>query len=298
MALTNGVLVHGPTSWAVAIRRREREVPDGVGEKPLQAAKLRNPLLRGPARFAEIFALLPRVRAELPQARLPFERASVAASMAAGALLHRLRAREPAERGRPGGGRRRRSRLRARAARAPRRRELAAYHGAEHISIGSYEHDEPRAREHERCGTHLVGPLLVRPPCGNMIARAAPTQLRPTARVGGRDRRGRRGDGDLRLDVAPPRATRVARALARPGHEFQHRFATAEPTPRAARGRPGRAGRLPGARDRESPRMDRPTSTEPSLRPSGCPPRSSTCPSRRCGRATTRTRISTTPVPR
>ncbi len=26
-------------------------------------------------------------------------------------------------------------------------------------------------------------------------------------------------------------ASPVARALARPGHEFQHRFATAEPTP-------------------------------------------------------------------
>ena len=38
--------------------------------------------------------------------------------------------------------------------------ELAAYHGAEHVSIGTYEHGEKRAKEHERCGSHLIGPLL------------------------------------------------------------------------------------------------------------------------------------------
>ncbi len=228
MALTNGVLVHGPTSWAVAIRDESGEVRTASGEKPLQAAKLRNPLLRGPARFAEIFALLPRMRSELPQARLPFERASVAASMAAGAVLLRLV---------------RASRLNAVAqevvgaavAFAPallalRGGELAAYHGAEHISIGSYEHDEPRAREHERCGTHLVGPLLVSAAVGNMIAAKAPKQLRPTARLGaaiGSVAAATEIFGWMSRHPGHP----VARALAWPGYEFQHRFATAEPTP-------------------------------------------------------------------
>jgi uncharacterized protein YqhQ len=228
MALTNGVLVHGPTSWAVAIRDEHGEVRTAAGEKPLQAAKLRNPLLRGPARFAEIFALLPRVRAELPQARLPFERASVAASMAAGAVLLRFV---------------RASRLNAVAqelvgvvvAFAPallalRGGELAAYHGAEHISIGTYEHDEPRAREHERCGTHLVGPLLVSAAVGNMIAAKAPKQLRPTARLGaavGSVAAATEIFGWMSRHPGHP----VARALAWPGYEFQHRFATAEPSP-------------------------------------------------------------------
>jgi len=228
MALTNGVLVHGPTSWAVAIRDESGEVRTAAGEKPLQAAKLRNPLLRGPARFAEIFALLPRVRAELPQARLPFERASVAASMAAGAVLLRLI---------------RRSRLNAVAqeligaavAFAPallalRGGELAAYHGAEHISIGTYEHDEPRAREHERCGTHLVGPLLATAAVGNVLAARVPEPLRPTARLGaavGSVAAATEIFGWMSRHPGHP----VARALARPGYEFQHRFATAEPTP-------------------------------------------------------------------
>ncbi len=228
MALTNGVLVHGPTSWAVAIRDENGDVRTVSGEKPLQAAKLRNPLLRGPARFAEIFALLPRVRAELPQARLPFERASVAASMAAGAVLLRLV---------------RASRLNAVAqelvgaavAFAPallalRGGELAAYHGAEHISIGTYEHDEPRAREHERCGTHLVGPLLVSAAVGNMIAAKAPRQLRSTARLGaavGSVAAATEIFGWMSRHPGHP----VARALAWPGYEFQHRFATAEPSP-------------------------------------------------------------------
>jgi uncharacterized protein YqhQ len=228
MALANGVLVHGPTSWAVAIRDESGEVRSAGGEKPLQAAKIRNPLLRGPARFAEIFALLPRVRAEVPQARLPIERASVAASMAAGAVLLRLV---------------RSSRLNAAAqelvgaavAFAPavlalRGGELAAYHGAEHISIGTYEHDEPRSREHERCGTHLVGPLLVSAAVGNVLASKAPQHLRASARLGaavGSVAAATEIFGWMSRHPGHP----VARALAWPGYEFQHRFATAEPTP-------------------------------------------------------------------
>ncbi|MGZ4441406.1 MAG: DUF1385 domain-containing protein [Gaiellaceae bacterium] len=227
MALTNGVLVHGPTSWACAIRDESGEVRTAAGEKPLQAAKLRSALLRGPARFAEIFALLPRVRAELPQARLPFERASVVASMAVGATLLRLT---------------RASRLHpvaqelvgAAVAFVPamlalRGGELAAYHGAEHISIGTYEHDEPRAREHERCGTHLVGPLLVSAAVGNMLAAKAPKSMRPTARLGaaiGSLAAATEIFGWMTRHPGHP----VARALARPGYEFQHRVATAEPT--------------------------------------------------------------------
>ena len=61
--------------------------------------------------------------------------------------------------------------------------ELAAYHGAEHISIGTYEHDEPRAREHERCGTHLVGPMLAATVVGNVIVSRLPRSVRPSARA-------------------------------------------------------------------------------------------------------------------
>ena len=68
--------------------------------------------------------------------------------------------------------------------------ELAAYHGAEHISIGTYEHGEARPKEHERCGSHLVGPMLLTTAAGNLArragARAAPSRRasspRPSAR--------------------------------------------------------------------------------------------------------------------
>ena len=125
--------------------------------------------------------------------------------------------------------------------------ELAAYHGAEHISIGTYEHGEARPKEHERCGSHLIGPMLLTTAAGNLAAERAPSGCaRPRgspARLGA----ARRVDGDLRLDDAQPEHP-LARALAKPGHELQHRLGTREPTRRAARGRRGRAPRVPGAR--------------------------------------------------
>src|SRR4029453_1728457 len=149
MALANGVLVHGPTAWACAVRTPNGELEVASGPKPLQAAKVRNRFLQGPARIAEIFALLPRLRRELPSAKLPFERPAVLASMAVGAVLVqavRTRGRvHPLPQELLGA-----AASLAPAAMAMRGSELAAYHGAEHVSIGTYEHDEPRPREHER----------------------------------------------------------------------------------------------------------------------------------------------------
>src|SRR5437764_13979063 len=75
------------------------------------------------------------------------------------------------------------------AALAVRGSDVAAYHGAEHISIGSYEHGETRAKEHERCGSHIVGPLLVSSAAGGALAARAPGHLRgpgrAAAQVGG-----------------------------------------------------------------------------------------------------------------
>src|SRR5205823_4434292 len=99
MALANGVLVHGPTAWACAIRTPE-------GELKVESA---------PKSF--------------------------------------------------------------------RGSEVAAYHGAEHISIGSYEHGETRAKEHERCGSHIVGPLLISSAIGGALAARAPERVRGPARA-------------------------------------------------------------------------------------------------------------------
>jgi uncharacterized protein YqhQ len=108
--------------------------------------------------------------------------------------------------------------------------ELAAYHGAEHVSIGTYEHGERRDKEHERCGSHVLGPLILTSAAGSMLASRAPAEVRPLARAAA-------GVGAIaaslevfswmvRNDRHP-----LARALAKPGHELQHRFVTAEPSP-------------------------------------------------------------------
>ncbi len=229
MALANGVLVHGPNAWACAVRGGDGSLQLASGIKPLRAARVRIRALQGPARLAEVFALLPRLRRELPEARLPFERPAVLAAMGAGAALVQA-ARgstllSPLAKELVGA-----AVSIAPAALALRGSELAAYHGAEHISIGTYEHDEPRAREHERCGTHLVGPLLAAVAVGNVVVSRVPEAIRPTARLGA-------AFGSLAAATElfgwmtrNPRHP-VARALARPGHEFQHRYATAEPTP-------------------------------------------------------------------
>ena len=117
------------------------------------------------------------------------------------------------------------------AALALRGRELAAYHGAEHVSIGTYEADGERAKkEHDRCGTHLVGPLLVTSAVGAALAAKAPPELRGPARVAGS-----LGAVAAAVEVfgwmERHRGNRLERALRRPGHELQARLATAEPSP-------------------------------------------------------------------
>jgi uncharacterized protein YqhQ len=113
---------------------------------------------------------------------------------------------------------------------ALRSSELAAYHGAEHITIGTYEHGEAREKEHERCGSHLVGPMLGTLAIGNILAaRFVPAQYRLAAR-------GLVSLGALAASteifswmVRNPDHP-LSKALAKPGHEIQHRLATAEPT--------------------------------------------------------------------
>src|SRR5438132_13955770 len=89
MALANGVLVHGPTSWACAVRTSRGKLKVASGLKPRIGAGTGTPLLRGPARLLEAVLVLPRVRRELPEARFAFERRTVIASLAAAGLATR-----------------------------------------------------------------------------------------------------------------------------------------------------------------------------------------------------------------
>ena len=80
MALANGVLVHGPTAWACAIRTGDGAIKIASARKRVLAPRLQQPFLRGPIRLVESFAFLPELRRRLPEARLPFERPGVLAA--------------------------------------------------------------------------------------------------------------------------------------------------------------------------------------------------------------------------
>jgi uncharacterized protein YqhQ len=229
MALGNGVLVHGPSAWACAVRLPDGTLRVEADRKRFRAADVAQPLLRGPAKLAEVFLLLPEIRRKLPDARFPFERPRVITAMVASAALTGLvrgsRSLTPAAQ----------EIVAALASLVPaalalRSSELAAYHGAEHISIGTYEHGEAREKEHERCGSHLLGPLLATLAVGNAVAARAPAHLRSAAR-GAAALGAVAASTEIFAWMVRNPDNRLSKALARPGHELQHRLATAEPTP-------------------------------------------------------------------
>lgn len=230
MALQNGVLVHGPTSWGCAVRGADGQLFVASGLKPrlAPAARKRVPLLRGPIAIAEAFALVPSVRRAIPQARFPFERPSVVGAIlgtaAAARVLRRSRlsagAREVAAAGvafLP-------------AALALRGPDLAAYHGAEHISIGTYENGgEPAPKEHPRCGSQLIAPMVASSLAANVVASKAPAGTRSIARLLGTVG-AIGGSVEVFSWVARNPSHLFARILARPGFEIQRRLSTAEPS--------------------------------------------------------------------
>lgn len=230
MALQNGVLVHGPTSWGCAVRDDDGQLFIASGRKPHLAPALRQklPLLRGPVAIAEAFALLPTVRRSIPQARFPFERPSVLAAILGTAVMARAL---------------RRSRLSAGtrevaaagvaflpAALALRGPNLAEYHGAEHISIGTYENGgEPAPKEHPRCGSQLIAPMVASTLAANVVASKAPAGTRSITRLLGTVG-AIGGSVEVFSWVARNPDRSLARMLARPGFEIQRRLSTAQPS--------------------------------------------------------------------
>jgi uncharacterized protein YqhQ len=228
MALGNGVLVHGPTSWACAVRLADGELKVASAGKRFRSTEVTNPFLRGPARLAEVFALLPELRRRLPEAELPFQRPGVLVSMAGATAAVKV------VRSSPNIGPAAQELVSGLLALAPalmslRNSDVAAYHGAEHISIGSYEHGETVVKEHERCGGHLVGPLVAPTALGNILAAKAPPHLRGPARMAASVGAIAASMEIFGWMVKHPRHP-LARALSKPGHELQHRLSTAEPT--------------------------------------------------------------------
>jgi uncharacterized protein YqhQ len=231
MALRNGLLVHGPSSWAVAVRMPNGAIKVGSGRKPRVRAKAAQlPLVRGVARLGEAFALLPLIKRQVPDIRLPFEDARVALAMLASSSL-------------AAGVRRSGPRTVAResviallsiapTALALKNSELAAYHGVEHKAIAAYEQDTDAAdaaKEHERCGSNLVAPMLISTIAGNALARALLGARGPVTNAVVTV-----GSAAVAVELLAwserHSETPLAQALKTPGDQMQRLFATREPT--------------------------------------------------------------------
>jgi Protein of unknown function (DUF1385) len=231
MALQNGLLVHGPTHWAAAVRTEAGEIKVASGRKPDIGGRAteRVPGLRGITKLAEALAVVPLVKRTLPEARLPMQDVRTLGAMA-GAALGGQAVRSA--------GVRTIGRETAVAAMslvpallALRSGELAAYHGVEHKAIAGYEEDTDAAeaqKEHDRCGSNLVAPMLTAAAAGNVAARRAGLRgplVEASVAL---------GSAAVAVEVFAwserhPRSA-LARALRRPGHELQRIAGTREPT--------------------------------------------------------------------
>jgi uncharacterized protein YqhQ len=232
MALRNGLLVHGPTHWAAAIRTPEGQLKVASGRKPDLGGRGAEgvPGVRGVLKLAEAIAVIPLVKRALPQARLPMQDIKTFGAMGAAAAGGKAIR---------GAGARTLGREAAVAVlslapalMALRGGDLAAYHGVEHKAIAAYEEDDASAadaaKEHDRCGSNLVAPLLASAVAGNVAVRRAGLS-------------GPVADGAVALGSVAfavevfalaerhPDST-VAKALRRPGYEIQRALGTREPT--------------------------------------------------------------------
>ena len=233
MALRNGLLVHGPGHWAAAVRTDAGEIKVASGRKPTLGARRVEavPGLRGVVKLAEAMAVIPLVKRALPQARLPMQDVKSLGAMGAAALGGRaIRV----------GGRRGPSTAReaavallslAPAVMALRSGDLAAYHGVEHKAIGAYEQDgdaSSASKEHDRCGSHLVAPMLTAVALGNVAARRAGLRGPGAEAVVGL---GIAAAADQLIACGERHPdSRLTRLLRRPGHEIQRAVGTREPT--------------------------------------------------------------------
>jgi uncharacterized protein YqhQ len=234
MALRNGLLIHGPTHWAAAVRDRDGEIQVASERKPELAPGLvaKIPGLRGPLKLAEAMAVLPLTRRRLGAARLPFEDwrvvATVGATLAVSGLLRR--------------------RVRASTLRegmvqaigalpaivALTDRDLAAYHGVEHKAIAAYEQDVEDVasvpKEHDRCGSNLVVPMMLLSAAGTLLLERLVDRPSAVARaaVG-------LGGASIAVEMFAwsdrHHGDPLAEAFHTPGREIQRRLATREPTP-------------------------------------------------------------------
>ena len=183
MALRNGLLVHGPTHWAAAVRTRGGR---GQGRVGPQAAAARRRRRAGRAR---------RRAARRGDGGDPARQARAAGGAAA--VPGRLRARR---RGRRLGHRRAGAQARCaawaasrsrRSSRSRRRCSRCAAASSPRTTASSTRRSPPTSRaprtratpskEHERCGSHLVAPMLASNLAGTLLLRRALEKPGPVA---------------------------------------------------------------------------------------------------------------------
>ena len=234
MALRNGLLIHGPTHWAAAVRRPDGSVEVASERKPELAPGLaaRLPGLRGPLKLAEALAVLPLVRRRLPEARLPFEDVRVVAAIGATLVTTAMLRKRFGS-----------SALREGAVQAVGAvpalvalldRDLAAYHGVEHKAIAAYEQgiEDPAGvpKEHDRCGSNLLTPMMLLSAGGTVLLERVVERPSPAARA---------AVGLAGASIAVEmfawsdrhHGDPLAEAFHTPGREIQRLIATKEPTP-------------------------------------------------------------------
>ena len=237
MALANGLMVHGPTQWAAAVVDDDGQTLVASGPRPrLSTGPLgRIPLARGVVRMAEMLMVVPAVRRGMPEARLAMEDAPMAPMMA-GSMVATAASRRLL-----------RSGIAQEAAAAVlgiappllmlRASDASAWHAVEHKSIAAYERggeagiadNAAEPKEHMRCGSNLVAPLLVATAAGNLLVRRLPSRR---ARLLGRAAVMAGGIGAAVEAFAfaerHPRNP-LSRAVHWSGHAIQAGFVTREP---------------------------------------------------------------------
>ena len=233
MALRNGLLIHGPTHWAAAVRDSGGAIQVASERKPELAPALlaRVPGLRGPLKLADAMAVLPLARRRLPAARMPFEDRRVLLAIGATLLaVSFLRRRGETSALREG--------LAQAIGAVPAvvalmDRDLAAYHGVEHKAIAAYEQNVEDVasvpKEHDRCGSNLVVPMMLLSAGGTVLLERLverPSALsRAVVGLGGASIAVEMFAWSDRHHGDP-----LAEAFHTPGREIQRHLATKEPS--------------------------------------------------------------------
>ena len=238
------MLVHGPHSWACAVRTDDGDLEGGRAAQAVRAARVTNPVLRGPVRLADVFALLPQVKHALPEAELPSRvraccshvrhRCGVASVRQLADAPARAAAERPAR------------------SRRPHSRFVAAT--SRHTTVRSTSHRQLRAwdRPSEGARALRVAPGRADAPDdspGNLAAERAPRRYRSaagaTATLGSLAASMEIFGWMTRYPAHP-----VSPAPAKPGDEPSTASRNARADGRATRGRRGCAPRLTGVRGR------------------------------------------------